>query len=58
MEKGEYVQILDHSEWHGMIGIIDEVINSIPYVFCVHMPYYRYAITSKMRRYVKKIEFQ
>jgi hypothetical protein len=42
LELGIYIEILDGSEWNGMIGTVDEIVNGIPVLFCIQKPTERY----------------
>lgn len=53
---GTYIQILDGSEWHGLIGIVDKIINGIPIIFCVQRPTNFYWVYPELMDKIKIIK--
>jgi|688.fasta_scaffold582364_3 hypothetical protein len=49
MKKGTYIQILDHSDWHKLFGIVDDIIDGIPLIMTPTRPLERYWLYENLR---------
>jgi hypothetical protein len=38
MKVGDTVKVNDHSDWHGLYGVIDEIQGNMAFVYCVAHP--------------------
>lgn len=47
-QVGDQVEILDHSEWHGLYATVDRIVDGIPVLFSVCKPTETYHLTPEL----------
>ncbi|MDD4804545.1 MAG: hypothetical protein PHN69_05155 [Candidatus Pacebacteria bacterium] len=55
LEKHQLVQILDGSEWHGLYGVVEDIICEIPIIFCIKRAWDRYWVYPELKDKIRVI---
>jgi len=55
LKRGQLVQILDNSEWHGLYGVVENIICGIPIIFCIKRPWDRYWVYPELEDKIKVV---